>query len=166
MRHAKSAWDTGAATDFERPLSGRGRRDAPRMGAWLRTQGLRPDLVLSSPAARASKTAFLVCKELDIPRQEINWDERIYGAGPSDLLGILGEQPRHADRVLLVGHNPGMEELLCYLWGDATRLPPDGKLMPTAALAHLAMPDDWTKLHYGCARLRSLIRPKELGHTE
>ena len=147
-------------------MSKRGKRDAPRIGAWLRSQDLKPDQVVSSPARRAKKTAFLACKELDIPKSDINWDQRIYGAGLTDLLSILGEQPQQAHKVLLVGHNPGMDELLSYLWGDTTQLPPDGNLMPTATLAHLAMPDDWTSLRYGCAQLCSLIRPKELADSE
>ena len=163
MRHAKSAWDTDAPTDFERPLSNRGKRDAPRMGIWMSTQGLRPDHVVSSPATRAKKTASLACKELDIPKTEINWDHRIYGAELNTLLTILEEQPQHASMVLMVGHNPGMDELISYLWGDDIQLPPDGNLMPTATLAHLTMPDDWRTLEYGCADLCSLTRPKELG---
>lgn len=163
MRHAKSAWDTDAPTDFERPLSNRGKRDAPRMGEWMHTQGLKPDHVVSSPAGRAKKTASLTCKALDIPKSEINLDQHIYGAVLNDLLTVLREQPRHASTVLLVGHNPGMDELVSYLWGDDIQLPSDGNLMPTATLAHLIMPDDWSTLEYGCGHLCSIIRPKELG---
>jgi len=165
MRHAKSAWDTDAATDFERPLSKRGRQDAPRIGAWMLDQDLKPDHVVSSPAVRAKETAYLVCEALEIPKRAIHWDQRIYGADLNNLLTILKEQPQHSKRVLLMGHNPGIDELVSYLWGDDIQLPPDGNLMPTAALAHLSMPEDWTTLEYGCAQLCSLTRPKALKRT-
>jgi len=166
MRHAKSDWDTDALTDFERPLSKRGKQDAPRMGRWIDTQGLRPDHVVSSPAIRAEETASLVCEVLDISQAEIDWDQRIYEASLNNLLTVLGEQPRDVNRVLLVGHNPGMDELIRYLWGDDIQFPPDGNLMPTATLAHLSMPDDWRALEYGCAQLNSLTRPKEIKNIE
>ena len=165
MRHAKSAWDTDAATDFERPLSKRGRQDAPRIGAWVQAQDLKPDYIVSSPAIRAQETIHLVCEALETPKRTIHWDQRIYGANLDNLLTILKEQPQHAKRVLLVGHNPGVDELVSYLWGDDILLPPNGNLMPTAALAHLSMPEDWATLEYGCAQLRSLTRPKELKRT-
>jgi len=165
MRHAKSAWDTDAPTDFERPLSKRGRQDAPRIGAWIQAQALKPDYIVGSPAIRAQETIHLVCETLEIPKRAIHWDQRIYGADLNNLLAILKEQPQHAKRVLLVGHNPGVAELVSYLWGDDIQLPPNGNLMPTATLAHLSISEDWTTLKYGCAQLCSLTRPKELKRT-
>ena len=88
MRHAKSAWDTDAATDFERPLAKRGQRDAPRMGAWLQEQGIVPDFVVSSPAKRARQTVLKVCKPLGVKKKKIHWDARIYGAGAEELLEV------------------------------------------------------------------------------
>jgi len=164
MRHAKSDWNTDAPTDFERPLSKRGKQDAPRMGRWMLIQGLRPGLIVSSPAKRATKTASSACNAMDMPESEITHDPRIYEATLGDLLTVLGEQPQHENRVLLVGHNPGIAGLVSYLWGDNIQLPANGNLMPTAALAHLSMPENWTRLEYGCAQLHALIRPKELKH--
>ena len=166
MRHAKSNWDTDALTDFERPLSKRGNQNAPRMGTWMSTQGLKPGQVISSPATRAKQTASLVCKALNIPKSEIIWDHRIYEASLNDLLTVLKEQPQNVNRILMVGHNPGMAELVSYLWGDDIQVPPDGNLMPTATLAHLSMPEDWAALEYGCAHLNSLTRPKEIKAIE
>jgi len=166
MRHAKSDWDNGAATDFERPLSKRGQHDAPLMGKWMDTQGLKPDHILSSPATRAKKTAALVCESLDIPISKIEWNQRIYEASLHDLLNILQEQPPDTKMVLLVGHNPGMDELVSYLCGNDTQRLPYGSLMPTAALAHLSMPDDWTALKSDCAQLHSLTRPKDIKAIE
>ncbi len=166
MRHAKSAWNTDAPTDFKRPLSKRGKRDAPRMGMLLRTRGLIPAHVVSSPAARAKKTTFRVCNEVKITKAEVHWDQRIYMAGRGDLLTVLAEQPTDAHTILLVGHCPGVDELLSYLWGDKTQYPPDGNLMPTATIAHLEMPDNWSNLEYGCAKLMSLTRPRELTEAD
>ena len=166
MRHAKSDWDSGASTDFERPLSKRGQHDAPMMGEWMHSQGLKPDHILSSPATRAKTTASLVCETLDIPISKIEQDQRIYEASLDDLLNILKEQPADTETVLLVGHNPGMDELVTYLCGNDTQRLPYGNLMPTAALAHLLMPNDWTDLKLNCAQLHSLTRPKDIKAIE
>jgi len=166
MRHAKSAWDSGVPTDFERPLSKRGLHDAPLMGKWMDTQDLKPDHILSSPATRAKETASLVCESLDIPISKIEWDQQIYEADLYDLLSILKEQPADTKMLLLVGHNPGMEELVSHLCGSDIKRLPYGKLMPTAALAHLLMPDDWTTLEPNCAQLHSLTRPKDVKAIE
>ncbi len=112
LRHAKSAWDTGARTDFERPLSGRGRRDAPRMGRFLAERGLVPDHVVSSPAERARQTVLAVCAELGLGEDAVRWDERIYHASTGALMDVLAESPAGAHRVLIAGHNPGLEMLV------------------------------------------------------
>jgi len=166
MRHAKSDWDSAARHDFDRPLAKRGKRDAPRVGAWLYREGLVPDLVLSSPAERARATAIKICKRMDIDKQAIRWDERIYEAETTALLELLGQCPARHDTVLLVGHNPGLESLVRYLTDDDFDPPKDGKLMPTAAVARLEMPHDWSRLARGCANLISLTRPKHLPDSD
>ena len=163
LRHAKSAWDTGAPTDFERPLAPRGRRDAPRVGEWLRRHGLRPDHVVSSPAERARQTVLAVCAALDFDAAVICWEPRIYHGSTSDLLQALRDSPEDAKRVLIAGHNPGLESLLLQLCARGSlRIPPNGKLMPTAAVARLEIPVPWGKLASGAARLLSLTRPRDL----
>ncbi|MGD9298131.1 histidine phosphatase family protein [Thiohalocapsa sp.] len=162
LRHAKSDWESGAATDFERPLAKRGRKDAPRVGEWLYREGLIPDVILSSPAQRARETALKVCKCLDLSKKDIVWDGDIYEADLHVLLDVLARVPAAARMVLIVGHNPGFEELLRHLAGGDLEEPNDGKLLPTAALARLEMPDDWTELEYGCAALVGILRPKQL----
>lgn len=163
MRHAKSDWASGAPGDFDRPLAARGRRDAPRMGRWLAREGLLPDHVVSSPAARARETVLAVLDELPGPALPVHWEPRIYEAGYAVLLGVLGEIPIEPRRVLFVGHNPGLEDLLCHLAGGAF---PSGakadKLLPTGALACLDMPCDWRSLAPGSARCRRVMRPKDL----
>lgn len=163
MRHAKSSWDSVTPSDFDRPLAKRGKKDAPRMGGWLREQGLTPDYVLSSPAQRARQTTVKVCRELGIPEDQINWEPGIYEASLSALLEILKACPPAAQRVLLVGHNPGLELLLAYLGGKATPIPADGKLLPTAAVAVLTMPEDWRRLRPGCAQLVAITSPRTSG---
>jgi phosphohistidine phosphatase len=162
LRHAKSAWDTGAVEDFERPLARRGKKDARRMGQWMHREGLKPDYVLSSPAVRARKTAYRVCRELDIHNGDIHFDRRIYEAGLTTLRSVLADCPQGRHTIMLVGHNPGLAELLAWLWGEKAALPEDGKLLPTATLARLRMPRDWTRLERGCGRMILLTRPRSL----
>lgn len=162
LRHAKSDWDSGAEDDFLRPLAKRGKKDAPRVGEWLYREGLVPDLVLSSPAERARQTTLKVCKSMDFGTKKVIWDEAIYEAGVDALLGVLARCPAGSSSVLLVGHNPGLEDLVRFLAGDEVDEPGDGKLMPTAAVARLEMPDDWGVLQPGCAHLVAITRPKGL----
>ncbi|MGE5153657.1 MAG: SixA phosphatase family protein [Bdellovibrio bacteriovorus] len=162
LRHAKSDWSSGAQADFDRPLSRRGKHDAPRVGPWLYREGLVPDHVVSSPAERARQTTLKVCKGLDIGKKRIVWEPDLYEASVSDLLAALARCPSDAATVLLVGHNPGLEELVQHLVGDDLEMPADGKLLPTAALARLEMPEDWGHLDRGCAQLISVCRPKGL----
>jgi len=162
LRHAKSAWDTNARSDFDRPLASRGRKAAPRVGRWLNRQGLLPDYVVSSPATRAQQTVIAVCAELGIDAGEIHWDERIYGGWTRSLLEVLRESPARARRVLIAGHNPGLEDLLESLCAERIPLPNDGKLMPTAAVARLQIDVPWTELGTACGRLISLTRARSL----
>ena len=112
LRHAKSAWDTDAPADYERPLSGRGVRDAPRMGHWLAEHGLAPDAILCSPARRARETGRAVCEAAGVEDVPVVFDDRIYGATLGELVRVLGDARPAARRLLLVGHNPGFEELV------------------------------------------------------
>ena len=160
LRHAKSDWGTDATSDFDRPLTGRGKRDAHRIGAWLHQEGLIPDHLVSSPARRAHQTLTRVCKALQIPKGHIAWNPDIYEATLERLLAALGSCPAGSTRVLLTGHNPGLEILLDFLAGADPNLPEDGNQLATGTLAMLEMPDDWTQLTQGCARLISVTRPR------
>jgi len=161
LRHAKSAWDTPARTDFERPLAARGTNDAPRVGRYLAGRELVPDFVTGSGAERARQTAVLACAELGIAESAIRWDRRIYHAGGGTLLQVLREAPPDAYRVLIVGHNPGLEDLLQILCGNVP-VPDDGKLLPTAAVARLRVEVAWRSLGRGTARLLDLVRARSL----
>jgi phosphohistidine phosphatase len=163
LRHAKSAWDTDAPTDFERPLAKRGNKDAPLIGQWIRDGALTPDLVVSSPAERARQTALKVCEATGIDKRDIQFDRRIYDASLDDLLRVLADCPADAATVMIVGHNPGLELLLEYLCGsDGTPTPADGKLLPTATIARVALPDAWDQLAMGAGKLVSITRPRSL----
>ena len=162
LRHGKSDWTTDASSDFERPLAARGRKAVKRMGCWLREQQLLPEYIVSSPAERAKQTTLRACKFAEISNTPVIWDEQIYEADVPDLLQVLAQCPPDKMRVMIVGHNPGCEDLVDYLGGGREELPPDGKLMPTAALARLEMPDQWDKLACGCARAVSITRVRDL----
>ena len=163
LRHAKSAWDTDAPTDFDRPLAARGRRAAQRMGVWFRKRGMRPDLVLCSPAARARETWERVAAAAwgEGP-PEVRFEPAIYGAGPSGLAELLREVPEALGRVMLIGHNPGLEMLIAHLAEDSLAVPAGVKPMPTAACARFTLPDAWPGLTAGSARLEEIVRPREL----
>lgn len=162
LRHAKSAWDTHAPSDFERPLAARGAKAAPRVGRWLRDQGLVPDHVVSSPAERARQTVLAVCRELGIEARHVSWDERIYGGWARTLIEVLRESPADAERVLIAGHNPGLEDLVEALCANDLPIPSDGKLMPTAAVARLRIGVPWAELAAGTGELLSLTRARSL----
>jgi phosphohistidine phosphatase len=162
LRHTKSDWNSEAENDFDRPLNKRGRKDAPRMGRWLLKHKLLPDHVLGSPARRAEQTLLAVAKELEVKKKRIHWEPRIYEAAVGRLLDVLGEVPAQARRVLLVGHNPGLEELVAYLCRTGSLPDPPVGFLKTGACAVLQMPEDWHKLSQGCAELSQLVRPKEL----
>ncbi|MEY6431254.1 histidine phosphatase family protein [Thioalkalicoccus limnaeus] len=162
LRHAKSDWGAPFTSDFERPLAKRGKADAPRVGTWLYREGLVPDHLVSSPAQRARQTTNKVCKSLEFDDRGVVWDEAVYEADLPQLLEVLARCPSKARLVLLVGHNPGLEELLRHLAGDEVETPDDGKLLPTAALARIEMPEDWSRLGPGCGHLIAIVRPKAL----
>ncbi len=161
LRHAKSDWSIDM-DDFSRPLNKRGRRAAKRIGRWLHEQHLIPDTILSSPATRALTTAQRVCKQLAIDESAIICHPRIYQADARTLLAILKSRHHQERRVLLVGHNPGLEDLLLKLTGHSVPLSANGKYLPTAALAQLVFKGDWAELSEDTATLVTLTRPDNL----
>ena len=156
LRHAKSSWSDPALDDHERPLSTRGRRDGPRMGELLRECGLIPDVVISSDAVRARLTAEAVVAAARFAGA-ILLDHRLYMASPADILSLLRTVPEEAETVMIVGHNPGLEELVAQLTGERQDL-------PTAALAQIVLPiDRWRDLTRSTrGTLVGHWRPKEL----
>ena len=158
LRHAKSSWDDASLDDRERPLNARGRRDAPRMGDLLRDEALVPDIIITSDAVRAQTTALAVAEAAGYTR-DIVVDPLLYHASPEDVLAVLKTAPAaNARMVMIVGHNPGLEDLVEQLTSE----PHD---LPTAALVYLTLPiEAWRELSASTrATLVNLWRPKELG---
>ncbi len=162
LRHGKSSWDSGAGSDLERPLAKRGKRDAPRVGAWLAAKGLIPDLIISSPAKRACQTARRVAKAVAADPDAVVRDERIYYGGMRDVLGILAECHPDIARVMIVGHNPILESLVSFLGGSGAGAFAARKFFPTCALAWFRMPESWAVLGADSGHLVELIRPGTL----
>ncbi|MDD2724717.1 MAG: histidine phosphatase family protein [Methylovulum sp.] len=160
LRHGKAERD-GLIADFQRSLKKSGKQSVRRIGLWLKQQGLKPDFLLTSPATRAFDTASIIVDTLDEDNFLLKQDDRLYFQGPDALKQILVEIPPAFKRVLLVGHNPDFEDLFSYLAG-AANLPATDKLLPTAALVRLKMPDDWRDLSLGCAQVLSITYPKSL----
>ena len=111
IRHAKSSWKDNSLADHDRPLNKRGRRDAPMMGKRLRHQAIMPDLMLSSTALRAVKTAHAIAKEIGYPKKEINYQKALYHASPEEMLSQIRQIHNSNQALFLVGHNPGMTDL-------------------------------------------------------
>lgn len=155
LRHAKSDWGDPGLADHERPLAPRGERDAPRLGAFLVANAVLPDLVVSSPAERARATAKRVLKAAGYSG-DLRFDERIYLADAGSLLRVVHGLPDEAGRVMLVGHNPGFEDLAAALCGGSVR-------MTTAALACIELADEqWATVQPGSGSLLWLVNPKVL----
>jgi len=114
IRHAKSSWKDPSLPDWDRPLNKRGKRDAPAMGRRLAERGSFADLMISSPAVRALATAEAIAEEIDYPWTEIVADERLCGADLSEWLEVIQGLDDALDRVMCVGHNPGLTELTSY----------------------------------------------------
>jgi phosphohistidine phosphatase len=163
LRHAKSAWPDVA--DHERPLAPRGRRDAPVAGRWLRVAGQVPDRVVCSTARRARQTWQLAAAELDAsPR--VSFDQRVYGAAAGELLELARETAPKARTLLIVGHDPAMQQLTLALGsaraGDADALERVRVKFPTAAIAVLEFTGTWQDLGPGQARLTNFVVPRDL----
>jgi phosphohistidine phosphatase len=160
LRHAKSDWPD--VPDHDRPLAKRGRKDAPRIGRWLRERGYVPDTVLCSTALRTRQTWDLVAAELN-GSPEVRFEPRAYAASPLTLLYLCRELPAQCRGALLIAHNPGTEELAASLSGGA----PDraGLSFPTAAVAVFEFTGDWSALAPGQARLLDHVVPADLQGT-
>ena len=165
LRHAKSAWPD--VPDHERPLAGRGRKDAPVMGRWLRAAGHVPDRVLCSTARRARETWELAQPALGAS-PPVSFEDQVYGASAEQLLDLVQQAPRAAKTLLIVGHDPGIPELALMLAaapgsGAVPRSTVDRMTakFPTAALAVLELTGSWDQLSPGAARLTGFVTPRE-----
>ena len=168
LRHAKSGWDDPVARDFDRPLNGKGKRAAAMVGRHWRAIGLGFDHVVASPAQRVTETIDHVTTGYGEALAPV-WDRRIYLASATTLLDVVHTLPADADHVLLVGHNPGLEDLVLLLVPDSgeqlLRDAVEAKF-PTASTAQLRFDAaDWSDIVAGGATLSAFIRPRDLDPT-
>ena len=156
LRHAKSSWSHPGLADHDRPLNKRGKRDAPRIGELLRSEDLLPDLIVSSSARRARATTEIIAERSGY-EGEIRLERDLYAAGPEAFIDVLGGLPDEIKSVMLVAHNPGLEEWLEALTGEYQPL-------PTASLAQVRLSiEGWKELNEETeGELVNLWRPKEL----
>lgn len=173
FRHAKSDWGDAVARDFDRPLNKRGRKAATLMGEHIRDHGLQTgqhwDRILASPAARAAETIERAAQGIGYPSAKnfaVNWDRRIYLASSATLIDLLRETDNRLSSVMLVGHNPGLEDLIFDLVPDDGTSPLRDMVMekyPTATFSVLALDiAHWAELTENCGRLLHMARPRDL----
>jgi len=165
FRHAKSDWNDARLRDFDRPLNDRGRAGAELMGVHIRDYGTKWRRILASPAVRVAQTIELAAAAAG-QTPPILWDRRIYLASSPTLLELLREQNDKVETVLMVGHNPGLEDVIFDLVPDDGSSPLRDIVedkFPTAAFAVLELDiKSWTEIEDGCARLVHLTRPRDL----
>ncbi|RZF65358.1 histidine phosphatase family protein [Sphingomonas populi] len=167
LRHAKSGWDDPVARDFDRPLNGKGKRAAAMMGRHLRSLGLSFDHVVASPAVRVMETLDEIERGYG---KALNtaWDRRLYLASAETLLDVVRELPDITGDVLLVGHNPGLEDLVLMLVPEAADGLRDAveRKYPTASVARMAFDvSGWPSVDAGAAVLERFVRPRDLDPT-
>lgn len=157
IRHAKSDWHSGAATDFERPLNARGERDGPRMAAWLAEQDHPASWIWSSDAVRARATARFVATGFAAAGARVVEEHGLYNAAAQTIVEIVRGTPAEVESVAVVAHNPGMTEVLNLLTGAQVT-----DNLPTFGVARLDVPGDWPGLAFGTLELDLLMQPKAL----
>lgn len=162
LRHAKSGWDVPVPRDFDRPLNARGRKAARAMGREMRRLGLGFDLVLASPAARVTETLTELAQGYGAA-VDTRFDETIYLASVDCLLALVRAADDADARLLLVGHNPGMEQLALLLSGAGALRDQVAAKYPTGALAEIGLDvAHWREVMPGEGLLARFIRPREL----
>lgn len=162
LRHAKSTWDDPVARDFDRPLNKRGRKAARTVGREMRAQGLEFDRVIASPAVRVVETLADVADGYGASF-EPEFDKRVYLATTETLLDLIHDADDDAERLLIVGHNPGIETLAMLLTrGEGLRAELALKY-PTATVAEISLPvEHWSEVAEGVGTLERFIRPRDL----
>jgi phosphohistidine phosphatase len=165
LRHAKSSWDDAIPRDFDRPLNKRGEKAAVVIGKWAKENNIGFDHVVASPAVRVIDTIDQFVKGSGM-RIDANWDRRIYLASSATLMDVLRDQPDSAKSVLMIGHNPGMEDLVFDIVPDDGSSPLRDVVWekyPTGAVARMELDiDSWADIDRKCGRLTHFIRPRDL----
>jgi phosphohistidine phosphatase len=161
LRHAKSSWDNPSLADHDRPLSSRGRRASELIADYLRREAVAPSLVLCSSSRRTRETLERISAGLE-EEIAVQIEEALYAASASGLIAMLHAVDPRVDSVLLIGHNPGIQELALALAGRGVQREPLREKFPTAALAILTFHADWSELAPDAAELVAFVRPREL----
>ena len=139
VRHAKSSWKDSSLADDKRPLNRRGERDAPEMGRRIQEHGIRPSLIVSSPANRAWTTAKVVAEAINYPREFLQKEDRLYLASLDDILDVVVAQDNGFNNLMVVGHNPGLTDFANFLVPGLTNN------LPTAGVVSVQIDqDDWS----------------------
>jgi len=139
VRHAKSSWNDTTLSDRQRPLNSRGERDAPEMGRRIADHGVRPSLIISSPATRAWTTAKIIAQEISYPTEFLQREDSLYLASLDDLLDVVCTQDNGFNSLMVVGHNPGLTDFANFL------SPGLSNNLPTAGVVSVQMDrEDWS----------------------
>lgn len=156
VRHAKSDWSVAGQPDWDRPLNARGLKDAPDMARRLRERKLKPDCILTSPAARALTTAAIFARELGVDAAKLHQDERLYHATPMTVLAVIRDLGAAARHVMVIGHNPGLTE-----FADQVSVDRRVDHMPTCAVVTLALDvRQWADLDWSTGKEVDLDYPR------
>ena len=164
LRHSKADRSQPGEPDRDRPLIERGRKDAARVGAYMAVHGLLPDRVLISPAHRTQETWKYLASALR-PAPGAATAERLYNATPHAILAVIKDAPASAHTLLVIGHNPGLQELATLLIasGDIEARERLGEKLPTSGLVIVDFPvDAWSELHPHSGRLERFVSPRSL----
>ncbi|MFQ5547265.1 MAG: histidine phosphatase family protein [Woeseia sp.] len=160
LRHAKSSWKDASLQDRERPLNRRGQRNAPVMAERFKQTGIRPSLILSSPAVRAWSTAKIFANEIGYPLEFLQQEDRLYHASVRTMLNLIAEQDTGFNNIMIVGHNPGLTDFINYLYPGLT------DNIPTCGFVALEIDrQDWTLDVDGSIELLVFDYPKRV-HNE
>lgn len=155
IRHAKSSWKDSNLADFERPLNSRGKRDAPFMGELLNKRNIYPDLIITSYAERAKRTAQIIAGKLGYSDEKLIIDERLYEANYKDILDVIRQTKNNIKVLFVFGHNPGLTTLhnfLCESYIDN---------IPTSGITEYEIGEDWINLSAKSVNLLSFEYPKK-----
>jgi len=156
IRHAKSDWSDETLSDFDRPLNKRGMKDAPLMGSHLTDKGIRPDLIISSPALRAKTTALTIAQALSYPLESIRYDHDLYASDPETILSIIRAVSDDIDTLFVFGHNPEFTECANLITGG------DINNIPTCGVVEMRLiKEGWKSIGENSAELRGFDFPKK-----
>lgn len=160
LRHAKSSWDEPELSDFERPLAERGLKDAPLMGQFVRQVECKPAVIYSSPAKRAVQTTKLFLESTKMKNDKIQWNEDLYYGSMKDYIEQIHSASDEHERIMLVGHNPIIENTAGMLAGSEHKI---AVRMPTAALVCLeSFANSWSEIIKGTCQIKWMMIPKIL----